>query len=199
MNKIYAVCYDTLYVFNGKEQAKKFFETCYYSSEGAEQERYASILADLNFSNTGKDNISKYITNISIQVDDKTDKYLNIKLNKDLSIDDSIEFYDKKIYSIMEVSNDYGVDFSGKIPFEDYGSDDDSYVMFSFSDYYRELFKKLNMNFDSINTSDVSAGKYEMKINDELIIDIRAWDDLNSVLDNIDTVLEYSKKEELER
>ena len=38
-----------------------------------------------------------------------------------------------------------------------------------------------------------------MKINDDLIIDIRAWDNLNSVLDNVDTVLEYSKKEELER
>ena len=199
MNKIYAACYDTLYVFNNKEQAKKFFGTCYYSSEGAEKERYASILADLNFSNTGKDNISKYITNITIKVNDEEEKFLSEKLDNDLSIDDSIDFYNKKINPILEISNKYGVDFNRKIPFEEYGSDEDSYVMFSFSDYYRELLEKYNINCDSINTSDVSAGKYEMKINDDLIIDIRAWDNLNSVLDNVDTVLEYSKKEELER
>ena len=43
-NKIYTVCYDTLDVFNTKEEAKKFYSECYYMSEGAEQERYASIL-----------------------------------------------------------------------------------------------------------------------------------------------------------
>lgn len=56
-DKIYTVCYDTLDVFNTKEEARKFYSDCYYNSEGAEHERYANILIDLNFCDIGKYNL----------------------------------------------------------------------------------------------------------------------------------------------
>ena len=65
MKNTYCVCYNRLSIFKSKELAKKFFTTCYYASEGAEQERYANILIDLQFSNIGTDKqgnlINEYI------------------------------------------------------------------------------------------------------------------------------------------
>lgn len=80
-NKVYTVCYDRLDVFNNKSEAKDFYSDCYYMSEGAEHERYASILVDLNFSNIGKDNVSTYCREISVK---QEDKILNIRLDKAL-------------------------------------------------------------------------------------------------------------------
>ena len=62
MKNIYCVCYNTLSVFKNKERAKKFFLTCYYSSEGAEKERYSNILIDLDFSDIATDKQGNLIT-----------------------------------------------------------------------------------------------------------------------------------------
>lgn len=55
MKNVYCACYNTLYVFTSKENAKKFFTECFYGSEGSEHERYANILVDLMYSNIGTD------------------------------------------------------------------------------------------------------------------------------------------------
>jgi len=192
-DKIYTVCYDTLDVFNSKEEAKKFYSECYYMSEGAEHERYASILVDLNFSNLGKDNVSKYCNEISIK-QNNSDKLLKIKLNDSLSIEDTIKFYEEKVLPILEVSDDYGVDFTNRTPFEDFGSDVESYTNASFSDYYKELLEKFDVKVDSIQTYPHSDGKYTLIIDDEEF-DITAWDDIEGIIDNVDTIIKTLNKD----
>lgn len=192
-NKVYTVCYDRLDVFNNKSEAKDFYSDCYYMSEGAEHERYASILVDLNFSNIGRDNVSTYCREISVK---QEDKILNIKLDKALSIEDAINFYEKKVQPILEVSDDYGIDFNRMVPFDEFGSDEESDYMSSFSKYYQELFKKFNISVDNISTEEISDGKYNLVV-DDTELTIKAGDKIESVIDNIDTMLEISKKKDL--
>lgn len=192
-NKVYTVCYDRLDVFNNKSEAKDFYSDCYYMSEGAEHECYASILVDLNFSNIGRDNVSTYCREISVK---QEDKILNIRLDKALSIEDTINFYEEKVQAILEVSDDYGIDFNRMVPFDEFGSDEESDYMSSFSKYYQELFKKFNISVDNISTEEISDGKYNLVV-DDTELTIKAGDKIESVIDNIDTMLEISKKKDL--
>ena len=193
---VYTLCYDRLDVFNNKDEAKKFYTECYYMSEGAEHERYASILVDLNFSNIGRDNVSYDCREISIKVGGYSDIFLNIELEDRLSIDDTNKYYEEKIQPILDVSEDYGIDFNRTVPFEDFGSDGETDYMSSFSNYYKELFEKFNINVDSIYTEEVSDGKYNLKVND-VELRLRAGDKIESVIDNVDAMLEISKNKDL--
>ena len=139
--KVYTICHNTLDVFNTKEEAKKFYTTCFYSSEGAEQHRYASILVGLNFKNIAYDNVSNSCNEISIKLDKYKDKYLKLKLNDFLSIHDTVELYEKLIKPILEVSDEYDIDFNKKIPFETFGVDNEI-NMSSFSEYFKDLCSK---------------------------------------------------------
>lgn len=199
-DKIYTVCYDTLYVFDSKKEAKEYFSECYYMSEGAEHNRYASILVDLNFSNLGKDNVSRDCREINIKMNSSADECLKVNLNKYLSIENTIKYYEEKIAPILEISNDYGVNFFIKTPFEDFGSDSEIYTNISFSDYYKELLEKFNLKINNIQTESRSDGKYTITINDKEF-DIVAWDDLNGVIDNVDSMIEVlseNKESEME-
>lgn len=190
-NNTYAICYDTLYVFNSKDSAKKYFTECYYMSEGAEQQRYTSILFDLNNSNIGKDNVSFYCDSITIE---KDNKYLNLSFVDITPIDETIKYYEEIIVPILEISNNYEIDFNDKIPFEYFGSDDESYTNTSFSNYYKDILEKFNINVKSIQTDSTSDGKYVLTVNDE-VFDIKAWDGLQETLDNVDSMIETLKKE----
>ena len=64
MKNIYCICYNTLYIFTSKENAKYFYTTCFYASEGCERERYANILIDLDTCSIGKDNSEALINKI---------------------------------------------------------------------------------------------------------------------------------------
>lgn len=196
-NKVYTICYNALDVFNSKKEAKEFYSSCYYMSEGAEHERYASILVNLNFSNIGKDNSSTYCSKINIKNFTGDDDFIKITLNNKLSIEDTIKYYEETIEPILEVSNEYEINFNNKIPFEDFGADSENYNMHSFSNYYKDILKKYDIKVDNIYTKEKSDGKYELIINDK-IIDIKAWDNLNSVIDNMDTFLDSYKGEQLE-
>ena len=192
-DKIYTVCYDTLDVFNTKEEAKKFYSECYYMSEGAEHERYASILVDLNFSNLGKDHVSTDCREISIKMNSNENEFLKINLNKYLSIEDTIKYYKEKIAPILKVSDNYGANVFIKTPFEDFGSDSESYTNISFSDYYKELLEKFDLKVNNIQTESRADGKYTMTIDGEEF-DIVAWDNLSGVIDNVDSMLEALDK-----
>ena len=192
---IYTVCYNSLNVFKTKDVAKKFFTICYNSSEGAEHERYASILVDLNFSNVGKDNVSSYCNEISIITNEN--KFINVELDDNLSIDDTIKFYENKIKPILEVSEEFDVDFSSKIPFEYFGSDSDSYTNNCFSDFYKKLCEKFDVNIENISTDNWSDGKYKLLINNKEF-DIKVWDNLESVIDNINSMIDLLKEKDVE-
>lgn len=199
-DKIYTVCYDTLYVFDSKKEAKNHFSKCYYMSEVAEHDRYASILVDLNLSNLGKDNVSRDCREINIKMNSNADECLKVNLNKYLSIEDTIKYYEEKIVPILEISNDYGVNFFIKTPFEDFGSDSEIYTNISFSDYYKKLLEKFDLKINNIQTESRSDGKYTIIINDKEF-DIVAWDDFNGVIDNVDSMIEVlseNKESEME-
>ena len=105
------------------------------------------------------------------------------------------EVYSKINSVVLEVSKEYDINFNNKIPFQDYGSDEETTYMCSFSNYYKEIFEKLNYSFD-IKTDEVSDGKYELVINNEYLLDIRAWDSIRDVLDNVETILELEKEKQ---
>ena len=139
-----------------------------------------------------------------IKDNDIKDEFINRngsseKYEYNVGSEDAIKYYEERLKPILEVSKEYGVDFNREIPFEEFGSDDDNYIMFSFSDYYRELLDKFNIKVGDIRTEDVSDGKYKMMVDENIALDIRAWDDLSSVIDSCNTLIEYSKHKELER
>ncbi len=82
------------------------------------------------------------------------------------------------------------------VPFDEFGSDEESDYMSSFSKYYQELFKKFNISVDNISTEEISDGKYNLVV-DDTELTIKAGDKIESVIDNIDTMLEISKKKDL--
>ena len=116
--------------------------------------------------------------------------------NDFLSIHDTVELYEKLIKPILEVSDEYDIDFNKKIPFETFGADNEI-NMSSFSEYYKDLCRIFKIEFNKIETKEFSDGKYNLYIDDE-IIDIRAWDNLQSVIDNVKTIIEIYKKKYLE-
>ena len=193
---VYTVSYNCLDVFKTKREAQKFYTTCYHCSEGAEQQRYASILVNLNFSNLGKDNVSKSCDEIHIKLQGNKDKFITIELDDYLSIDNTIKYYEENIKPILDISEAYNIDFNNEIPFEYFGSEEEI-NMYTFSSYYMDIIKKMGIDVKSIVTIEKSAGKYEMKV-DENIIDVRAWDKLDDVFENIKTIKELFKEKNKE-
>ena len=191
---IYTVCYNRLGVFKTKDDAQLFFFECYLMSEGAEHERYGSILTDLKFSNLGKDNISEFCNEINIRQTNEDDTSINVELDTFLSIDDAIKYYEEKVKPILSVSEDYDVDFSKGIPFEYFGSDNDGYTNSSFSEYYKYILEKFDIFPDEIYTSDWSDGKYNLVVNGNEF-KLTAWDNLNSVIDNVDSIIKMREKD----
>lgn len=189
-NTAYVKCYDTLYVFNNKDDAEKYFTECYYSSDGAERERYASVLIDLKFSNIAKDNVDSVCNEITIANNDLKG-YINVNLNNTLTIKEAIKYYKDIIIPILKVSDDYGVDFYNKLPFEDFGSDDESFFNTSFTDYYKNILKEINI--DNICTDYWSDGKYDLTVNNNRYR-ITAWDNLDAVIDTISTIIKEEKE-----
>ena len=99
---------------------------------------------------------------------------------------------DEKKKIILEISKEYDVNFDTKIPFEYFDADSGNYNMSSFTEYYSDIFKRLKIHFDSMFTKEVSDGKYEL-ILDNNILDLSAWDSLESVIDNVNSALEFYK------
>ena len=181
---IYAICGNELYVFNSKEEAKDFFSECYYSSEGSERSRYASILVGLNYNNICKDDISTECMGINIK-ENGSENIIYSSLPHKMPIKDTIDYFQTKVLPILKVANDYDVDFHRKIPFEHFGADEDSSFMASFTDFYNKILNDKLQNAETIEKSD---GKYEMIINDNSIIDLCAWDNLENVIYNVETI-----------
>ena len=196
-SNIYTICYNNLNVFETKEDAKMFYTICYYVTEGAERERYASILIELDFSNICKDNVSSYCNSISIKSAKNEGKLWNIKLKDNLSIDETIKYYEEKIKPIIEVSEEYNIDFNNSIPFEYFGSDEEPYSNTSFSNYYKEILEKFDIKNVNVSTDNFSDGKYELIINNQ-DFKITAWDNLETVVNNVNLMVEKLKANENE-
>ena len=106
------------------------------------------------------------------------------------------KYYEENIKPILDISEAYNIDFNNEIPFEYFGSEEEI-NMYTFSSYYMDIIKKMGIDVKSIVTIEKSAGKYEMKV-DENIIDVRAWDKLDDVFENIKTIKELFKEKNKE-
>lgn len=100
-------------------------------------------------------------------------------------------------YMVERTLKDHDITLS-RVPFEDYGSDEQSSCMCSFSKLYKEILDKLDIPTISIITNEILDGKYEMIIDDVITIEIRAWDQYQDVLDNINMIEEIQLKKDLE-
>lgn len=107
-----------------------------------------------------------------------------------------LKYYEENIKPILDISEAYNIDFNNEIPFEYFGSEEEI-NMYTFSSYYMDIIKKMGIDVKSIVTIEKSAGKYEMKV-DENIIDVRAWDKLDDVFENIKTIKELFKEKNKE-
>jgi len=196
----YVICYDTLYVFPNKVDANRFFTECYYMSEGAEQNRYAAILMGLaSNSKIALDHSSDYCREITIPSKDDKEDFMTIKLNNYLSFNDAVNYYEKTILPILNISEQYKIHFRNRLPFEDFGSDKECVCgsMYSLSNYYKDILEKFDLNIDKIITENKFDGKYKITINDSYVFEAKASDDLDIVFKNVNNIKEELKQKEL--
>lgn len=125
---------------------------------------------------------------------DQTDANLDMltKMNKQK---DKIE---EKILPVLDVCNEENIRFDCRIPFEDYGSDNDI-NMKNLTNLYSKILNKRNVDFNDIYTNEICDGKYELKLNADLSLKICAWDDFDIVVNNVDSIEEYCNKKESEK
>lgn len=197
----YAVCYDTLYVFQNKKDLDEYFTECCSFSEGAERERYVSILINsASKEKISSDFVSNDCREVVIKDDKHSDQYLTYKLDKRLSINDTVKYFEETIKPILDVSKEYDINFLNKIPFEDFGNDTESAYggMYSFSNYYKDILEKFLIEVKDITTDDKSDGKYIITINNGHEFDASAWDKFDVVVDNVESMLETLKNKDME-
>lgn len=202
-NNILFINGSTLIVFGKEKTAEKYFSyLCYptvYEKRWGEKRVYKSILDDIK--RRKKNNKSYPIYCIydnnpllnKIYITDYYHKRLKIQLDKFMINTEIIDYYENKIVPILNISKSYNINFATKIPFEFFADDNSSETMHSFSEYYTKLLHHFGVDINNVVTKEISAGKYEMKINNQ-IIDVRAWDNIESVLDNVDLILETEKQ-----
>lgn len=197
----YAVCYDRLEVFEDDRALRDFFQECYSMSEGEEQSRYLSVLINsAAHRKVAEDFVSDDCRDITIKNDKYSERALTIELKERKTIDDTVEYFEKIVQPILRVSEDYDIDFNNKIPFEDFDNDDVAGygTMYSFSNYYKDILEKFDISVENIYTEDRSDGKYKITINDNHVFDTTAWESINGVIDNVESMLEVLKEKESE-
>ena len=104
---------------------------------------------------------------------------------------------------IESVADEMGVDLNSKTPFEYfYAMGSDAYVPDVSSDYavfYDRVLHDMGygenpvLNDCRAEVEEVSDGKNELKLNyngKEMILDVKAWDNLDSVKDNVESIIE---------
>lgn len=111
----------------------------------------------------------------------------------------SFDYYENIISKILDVSDDYNIYFDSYCPFELFGSDDDVHnlCMYSFSEYYKEILQKNNIDIESIITKEKSDGKYIITIDNNHDFEVNAWETLDNVVDNVESMISELKEKEV--
>ena len=106
----YSVCYDRLGVFENDETLRDFFRECYSMSEGAEQSRYLSVLINsAAHRKVAEDFVSEDCREIAIKNDKYSERSLVIELNERKNFEDTINYFEKTVKPILDVSEDYNI------------------------------------------------------------------------------------------
>lgn len=103
--------------------------------------------------------------------------------------------------AIKAVSEDYGVHLDNKTPFDMfYAPEEDEYSeSYDYVDYYNNILSKLGYGDAFVKSSPevsyVSDGKQEMNFGNGSVIDLRAWDHLDNVEANVNSIIEMLGKQ----
>ena len=127
------------------------------------------------------------------------EEFLTISLAKAKTINETFEYFKKVIEPIMQVSEEFSVDYNKEIPFLYFGSDTESAYgqTSSFSDFYKGIMKKLNINLDNIWTNEWSDGKYIIKFNENEEFKTYAWESIGGVIDNVELIVSKMNEKEI--
>lgn len=197
----YAACCDSLYVFEYERDLKTYFGNRYLSTSGPLKNRYAAVV--MNFDRNSKfssDSFTEECREIVIKDNKYTNMYISLNISEAWSVQETIDYYEKIIHPILEVSNEYNVHFVNSSPFQDFGSDEEAAygAMYSFSNYYKEVLDKFNLEINNISTEEIKPGKYLITINDEYEITVYSDEKLASVIDNVESLKSVLKEKESE-
>ena len=144
--------------------------------------------------------VSDDCRDIAIKNDRYSERALTIELKERKTIDDTVDYFEKIVKPILDISEEYDINFNNKIPFEDFDNDNVACYgsMYSFSNYYKDILEKFNIGVSNIYTEDRSDGKYKIIINDNHVFDTTAWESISGVIDNVESMLEILKENESE-
>lgn len=134
------------------------------------------------------------------KIAEKCDEYdLINSIMSDNQNNEQFLYYDNIINKILDISDEYNIDFDNSCPFSSFGSDDESrYLeMYSFSEFYKEILEKNNIKIDDISTSEKSDGKYIITIDNNYEFEVNAWEKLNNVFDNVESMINIKKEKEV--
>ncbi len=103
-------------------------------------------------------------------------------------IEKPLTHYDISLIKVTEYFKEHNIK-----DLMEYGNDADE-GLYSLSSLYKEIMDKLNIEYESVFTEDVSDGKYITTVvfNDNSVIelDTRAWENIKGVTDNIESICE---------
>lgn len=172
---------DNFYNYFSLEQLNEFEKSLhlYYETDDMEIDKIRGLYSKSNqFFNNDIISLSEGMINY---YDFVSDYKINSQTYYDLLEDKVIEYFkENEIKDLM-----------------DYGSDKDEGLV-PISSLYKEILDKLGIKYDNVYTEDVSDGKYLTTItfeNDSKIkIDTSAWNGINVVTENIESIYENFKK-----
>lgn len=112
---------------------------------------------------------------------------------------ESFSYYENIINKILDISDEYHIDFDNHCPFDSFGSDDESkdFGMYSFSEFYKEILEKNDIEIKDISTRGKSDGKYIVTIDNNYEFEINAWEKLDNVFNNVESMINVIKEKDL--
>ena len=131
----------------------------------------------------------------------KCDEYdLINNIMSDIQNNKSFSYYENIIDKIIEISDKYNIDFDNRCPFDSFGTDDESknFGMCSFSEFYKEILEENNIEIEDISTREKSNGKYIVTIDNNYEFEIKAWEKLDNVFANVESMINLIKDKDLE-
>lgn len=190
-SKLLQSCYEDVYS-NDSDMCHIDSETWQYMKDVLPYSDNDLVLLQNEVKNYQLDNV--------LEVGTSTDEYVIVgysDLITEFNDDRNLVKENLNEYMVEKILSEHDIRLS-RVPFEDYGSDEESNYMYSFSKLYNEILDKLDIPTTSIITNELSDGKYEMIVDDNITIELRAWDQYKDVLDNINMIEEIQLKKDLE-
>lgn len=109
----------------------------------------------------------------------------------------SFSYYEDIINKILNVADGYNINFESYCPFDSFGSDEEaeSFKMYSFSKFYKDILENNNSNIGNIMTKEISDGKYILTINEKYEFEINSWGKLADIFETVEKIIDNVQNE----